>query len=381
MIIEAAKKFEQGKYLDAIYNCRLKKEDILGIAEYVKEYKARLSREHLALAKFALTFNNEYATENNKCFDSAEKLFGKIRSTICSSKRIYKRFCRTVRKRSPPAAPLGPSVFKRSELVNDYFSEQFFGIETYDECVKNLYEQLEDFFIELLKCLALCRMIIMEESTIRHSPERCMNIYRDCYDKMVNNSRMMVRAFKECKMVPNSEFEERKKNAVSLRDFICSNYHMYDLSQFQMHVVVSELRKDGSMTDVEKILFGPNNKEFAEKAKLVIQHFDELENNAHKGKHKNKHSAYCVASFMLWCGVGITLDDKVKMFVEDYFNNTYKGEYPPAKTNAVNSAKNILLYSPKESNLDNINFHEKIDTLVEQYTPKDNILRKSVANY
>lgn len=381
MIIEAAEKFEQGKYLNAIYDCHLKKEDIQGVAEYVKEYKAKLSREHLALAKFALTFNKEYATENNKCFDSAEKLFRKIRSTISGSKKIYKKFCRTVRKRMPLTANQRPSVFKRSELVNDYYSGQLFGIETYDDCVIMLYEQLEEFFIELVKCLALCRMIIMEESAIRNTPERCMNIYRECYDKMLSNSRMMVRTFKESKMIPNSEFEERKRKAVSLRDFICTNYHMYDPSQFQMHVIVSELRKGDGMTDEEKILFGTDNTEMAEKARLVIQHFDELEENAHKGKHKNKHSAYCVASFMLWCGVGNTQDDKVKFFVEDYFNKTYKGAYPPVKTNAVNSAKNILLHKPEESNLDNNHFHAKIDSLMVQYAPKDCITQKKVANF
>lgn len=381
MIIEAAEMFEQGKYLNAIYDCRLKKDEVLSVTEYVKEYKAKLSKEHLALAKFALTFNSEYATENNKCFDSAEKLFGKIRSTISGSKRIYKRFCRTVRKRTPPFASQRPSVFKRSELVNDYYSGQLFGIETYDKCVQQLYEQLEDFFFELVKCLALCRMIITEENSIRNTPERCMDIYRECYDKMVSNSRMMVRTFKESKIVPPSEIEERRNKAGSLRDFICNNYHMYDLSQFQMYVVVSELTKDNKMTDVEKILFGADNIEMAEKARLIIHHFDELENNAHKGKHKDKHSSYCVASFMLWCGVGNTQDDKVKLFVEEYFNKNYNGEYPPVKTNAVNNAKNTLLHRPEESNLNNSLFHAKIDALVEQYAPKDNNSLKNVVNF
>lgn len=381
MIIEAAEKFEQGKYLNAIYDCHLKKNEVLNITEYVKEYKARLSQEHLALAKFALTFNNEYATENNKCFDVAEKLFGKIRSTISGSKRIYKKFCRTIRKRMPTLEPQRPSVFKRSELVNDYYSGHLFGIDTYDECVRKLYEQLEGFFIELVKCLALCRMIILEENTIRNTPERCMDIYRECYDKILSNSKMMVRTFKENKMVPRSEFEYGNKKGGALRDFICSNYHVYDPSQFQMHVIESELRKDSGMTDEEKILFGADNTEMAEKARIAIQHFDELENNAHKGKHKDKHSAYCVASFMFWCGIGNTQDDKVKMFVEDYFNKTYKGKYPPVKTNAVNSAKNILLHKPENSNLDNNEFHEKIDAFVKQYANKNNIPLKNSANY
>ena len=61
----------------------------------------------------------------------------------------------------------------------------------------------------------------------------------------------------------------------------------------------------------------------------------------------------------------------MKFFVEEYFNKTYKGEYPPVKTNAVNSAKNVLQLKPGESNLDSGLFHAKIDALVEKYASKD----------
>ena len=190
---------------------------------------------------------------------------------------------------------------------------------------------------------------------------------------------MMVRTFKESKVVPDSEFDDRRKNAGSLSDFICSNFHTLDPSQFQMHVVVSELMKSDGMTNVEKILFGADNMAMAEKARLVVRHFDELEKDAHKGKHKGKHSAYCVASFMLWCGLG--QNGNVKFFVENYFNQTYKGEYPPVKTNAVNSAKNVLQLKPGESNLDSGLFHAKIDALVEKYASKDEVRLHSAANF
>ena len=133
---------------------------------------------------------------------------------------------------------------------------------------------------------------------------------------------------------------------------------------------------------MEKILFGANNEEKVNRARFVIQHFDELEEDAHKGKHKNKHSAYCVASFMLWCGVGNTLDDKVKMFVEEYFNKTYSGDYPAVKTNAVNSAKNILLRLDrfKESPLDNNLFHAKIESLAAQFESNDDATLKNAGN-
>ena len=34
MVINAAEKFEEGRYLSAIYDCQLKKDEILGVYEY-----------------------------------------------------------------------------------------------------------------------------------------------------------------------------------------------------------------------------------------------------------------------------------------------------------------------------------------------------------
>lgn len=381
MIIEAAQKFEEGKYLNAIYDCHLTKANILAITEFVCENRSKLRREHIALAEFANNFNKNYATKNNKCFDSAEELFCKIRSSISSSKKIYKKFCRTVRRRLPPAAEQHPSVFKRSELVNSYYSEQLFGMEPYDECVEKLYKELEEFFVELVNSLMLCRMIIREETNIRNTPERCMEIYKKCYEEMVENSKLMIRTFKENKMSVVSDMAERLSESESKLDFICANYHIPDTSQWQAYVMKSELNKGTGMTDVEKILFGSENLTLAEKARTAIQHFDELEKDAHKGKHKDKHSAYCVASFMLWCGIGKAEDGKVKLFVEDYFNKTYHGDYPEVKTNAVNNAKNILLHKPSESSLNNAWFHARIEDVIAKNKPKVDESNKKATNF
>lgn len=379
MIIEAAEKFEKGKYLDAVYNCNLDKEDVLGITDYVREYRAKLSREHLALAKFSLTFNKQYATNNNGCFDAAERLFNRIRSTISGSKRIYKQFCRTIRKRMPETMPLRPSVFKRSELVNNYHNGQLFGFETYEECVARLYEELEGFFRDLVSSLALCRMIINEEKIIRNTPERCMGIYRKCYDQTVLNSTFMVRTFKENKVMPKDEMAERKKCARSEEEFVCSNFHTCDTSQFQSHVVASELIKGQSngLTDAEIRIFGSDNIDLVKKVRLVIQHFDELEEEGVKGKHKGKHYGPCVASFMLWCKIGMN-DQKVKSFVA-YFNDTYKGVYPPVKENTVDSHKNAII--GKRCEFDHEGFKNKIEDLIEKYRPEDEQTLKMAANF
>ena len=93
MILEAAEKFEKDKYLYAITERHFNKNEVLEILYFVKEYRIKLEKEHYALAMFAITINKQYATDNNKCFCTAEKIFNRIRSTISGSKKIYKKLC------------------------------------------------------------------------------------------------------------------------------------------------------------------------------------------------------------------------------------------------------------------------------------------------
>ena len=378
MIIDAATKFGQGCYMDAICKCNMKKNDIFKITECVRHYKAKLKMEHLALSEFAVSFPNQYATNNNECFDVANKLFNRIRSTISGSKNIYKKFC-TTRKRNPqPSISVKRSVFTHSQLTSRYIDGVLdgMGMETFDQCVSVLYFELEDFFIELVNCLTLCREVIRDVDAIRSCPERCVPIYQQHYNEMVNNSKQIVRTFKENKIVPHVEMIERRNNARSFSSFVCENYHKINLGEFQNYVVASELEKGktNGLTSTEVALFGADSIERVMRIRIVIEHFDELEPEGHKGKLK----ADCVASFMIWCGIGEG-DNKVKSFVEDYFNATYRGAFLTVKFGAVNSAKNKQFL--KKSSFDDQIFHQQIDALVAKYSGKGAQNTPKVANF
>lgn len=373
-IIDAAEKFEENRYLEALYNCKLTQEDVIKTSTWVANQRTRLRNEHLALAKFALVFNQQYATDNNKCFDVAEKLFNRIRSTICGSKRVYKKFCK--RNRQQLQDQQKPSVFKRSELVRDVINGRLFGFEAYDECALNLYKELEAFFQELILCLALCHGIITGEKEIRRTPARCMEIYRKCYAEMVANTRLLIGTAKAARDIPESIIDAQREPKQSLQDFVCAGFHKYDKGQFTSHVVYNEIKKgeENGLTEIEVALFGADSIERVMRIRIVIEHFDELEPEGHKGKLK----ADCVASFMIWCGIGEG-DNKVKSFVEDYFNATYRGAFLTVKFGAVNSAKNKQFL--KKSSFDDRIFHQQIDALVAKYSGKGAQNTPKVANF
>ena len=377
MIIETAKNFDENKYLQGIYECRFKKEKIMSFTEVVKECHAKLRREYLALADFAVKFNKMYATDNNKCFETAEHLFNRIRSSISGTKRIYKKFCKVSRKKWVENAdrPVEKSIFKRSALAKALYTEDMFGMVSYDECVNILYEELEGFFKDLVVGLALCHMIIQEEAAIRSAPERCMELYRQCCDEAEQSARLLVKTMKENRVerVSQDEFQERRKKARSLQEFVCENFHEMNLSEFQIHVVSELLHKGqaNGLTEIETALW-PSGNERIKDIRLIIAHFDELESEGQKGKLDGK----AVTTFMKWCGVG---EGKEKLFVEDYFNKEYKGELATLKANSVNTAKNKMMLGKVKFDADA--FEQSIEDLIQKYSSGNIFVLKSAVNF
>lgn len=150
-------------------------------------------------------------------------------------------------------------------------------------------------------------------------------------------------------------------NSKDTEDFYCLNFHNLDTNQFKQHVLYTELndaRKNG-LTCVENSLWG-NDYDKARQARLVVEHFDELEPEGQKGKL----SGFAVAAFMTKFGIGCS-DKKLKTFVEDYFNVIYKGKYKTIKTNTVDDAKNKI--ATEKSRFDVGAFNKKIDDLLNRY--------------
>lgn len=365
MILDAAEKFEESKYLHAITERNFTKNEVFEILLFVKEYKIKLEKEHYALAKFAITFNKRYATDNNKCFSTAERIFNRIRSTISGSKKIYKKFCKRNMKPIPPIVKEEnyASIFKRSTLLSECRNGDLFGYKHYDEVVYELYKELEGCFKELITCLALCHAVIWEEEQIRNSPERCLAIYHNCVDQVVDNAKYMIRLFRKTKSTTEiDEIGKKMKSAKSLKKCICDGFHNYNNESFQIHVATEYMNREQNMTAEENILW-PQENDKVEKIRCIIAHFDELNPEGHSGKL----SGAAVAAFMLWCGIG-RADCKCKMFVEDYFNKEYKGKFKTVNVNTINTAKGKI--TQENSNFEIEKFNKEIENLLNKYMLK-----------
>lgn len=349
LIIGKAEEFDQERVLNGLDMRHYTQEEVRMLTSLVTEYHAKLQREIVALVKFAQDFNKQYATDNNKCFDTASRLFNRIRGSIAGTKKVYRRFCLKLCRKGPvrEGAEQRQSVFTHSLL--NVGQHVLFGLETYDECVGELCHRMEEFFRDLVVALKLCRDVMQQEREIRGDLPRVLSIYETCCSQVVSESRGMMQALEKCGQVEADEMTSKKSCAPSVQQFVSDRFHTLDKSQFQMHAVMDVIckgRRQG-LTELESMLWN-NNLEFVQQVRTAIARFDELQPAGQMNRVTRvcKLSARYVAMLMQWCG--ITGTGKEKQFVEEYFNRTYQGRYQTLSSSSVNAAKNK--YSAKEYN-------------------------------
>lgn len=341
MIIRAAERFDEHRFLEGIQRRCYTAADIQQAIDQVRIYQARMNGEARALAAFSETFLAEYATDNNKCFETAQLLFNRIRSTISASRKVFKKTCPIIRKRQPQRAER-PSVFSRSLLSRVECGQDLFGILSFEESVQTLYAELQAFFTTVIQTLCLCRYMIMTESAIRSDADRCALIYKDCERKVLGGARELSKFLSSCKVQGESELAERKARARSLKDFYRDNYHKWDTGQFRMSVAVELVRQGQNMglTDVEAVLWHGRH-EKALKVREVVSRFDEL--TGAEGQ-KGKLDSGLLVTFLKWCEVDL---DKEKLLYEDYFCKEYRGRFQTLKWNSISQERK----SRKESGI------------------------------
>ena len=98
-LLQKAEEYKEERLLYSISIRRFTVIEIEMMTADIKESLARMSKEYISLLNFAAFFNKQYATNNNKCFDTAYYLFNRMNSTIACTKKIYKKTCRRINKK------------------------------------------------------------------------------------------------------------------------------------------------------------------------------------------------------------------------------------------------------------------------------------------
>lgn len=315
-LIDVAALFEENRYLEAVRQKRLNEYQILQLTEDVKLWHSRMRKESIRLAAFSERFPEDFATDDNMCFQNAFDLLNRVRSTISGSRKVFRRFCRRVMK-TPSNPEASHSVYDRSLLGAHVVSRDIFGMKSYDENVHVLYDEMAAFFTTLVLTLSLCHRMIQDEALIRSDAKRCLAIYKKCREEILASARLFAKTFNvRVETISESELIQRRRKAKSMDEYAQHGYHRINKEEFLTIVayeVISEGNRNG-LTDAEALLFG-THVDKALRVRQVISRFNELTDS------QKKIDGKLLVEFIKWCGV--KPDHEHKLY--DHFRDEYKG--------------------------------------------------------
>ena len=315
-IIKAVECFNVGGFLESLRKRNLSTYEIDQLADEVKEYQLKMNREVKALVKFSENFLTSYATENNRCYETAEKLFDHIRSTISGARKVLRKTCPR-RMRRQPEGKEQPLFYLRSMLTVGSHTGDLFGIESFECSVQQLFHEMTTFFATVLSTLALCHRMIVSEREIRQDADRCLDIYNDTCAKLMDEVNQMSRWLGNVKDLSENTLLKRKHQARSEKAFARENYHQYTPAELKQMLMIEVLRRgqNDGLTEEEALLW-PNDHEQALKVRRVIPLIDQLGAEGLKGKMDSG----LIIEFLKWCKV----DSKLEKRLYQYFCRAYK---------------------------------------------------------
>ena len=289
------------------------------MTEQVKIFQHRINIEGKALTRFSERFIRQFATDNNKCFETAEVLFRKLRSTIAGITKIFKGTTPIVRRQLPEGAEM-PLVFKESALSKKEYTPDMFGLESYPPQVQELYYAIETLFVSASSNLALCHLMMEKEAEVRKDIVQLRQIYKESCDELLGAVKAVSAIITFPDELPENELENLRQKIGSDMDekFLIPGYHSYNrevMTQYVLIKTIKEARNDG-LTDKETGFWKKNHHK-ALMVRRVIENFDLVKDvEGQTGKLRSE----VIVEFLKWCGVPESQEKK--LYVE-YFVPLY----------------------------------------------------------
>lgn len=329
MILGFIESFDVHKLLYAITEKRFDEDDIISLTFDIRDYNLKLERQKKYLFDYTGTCNKEYALEDNNLVDLSARLSHRMRSGISGIKKVVKSFCKRSYQKLRPGQK-EPQAIERSLVATEAYMRDLFGLESYPNCVKELFTEMIMFFTNVNKCLEEARRSLAEEKQIRGDKRRTLELLQQAcekcrqqqeflYDAIKNDPAVKAALLKTNDLQPNSDNPVLNAWVHSADDegtFASNYYHKCspkDISKITFYKTFSEAEGDSDLIAC-MTLFNCN----AEKAKCInyaISHFDSLLPDKCK---RNKIPAVSLYLFMRWCSSGIGYESFL-----NYFNKCY----------------------------------------------------------
>ncbi len=329
-ILSFIEAFDVHKLLYAISEKHLDEDEIDALTLDIRAQDVKLVRQKKFLFSYTKTCNREYALEDNKLVDSSARLSHKMRSGISGIKKTVKAFCRKSRRKLFPGQR-EPQAIDKSLLASEAYMRDLFGLESYPDCVKELFVSMAAFFNNMNECLVEARRSLSEEKEIRGDQRRCLDLLETACEKCKSQQEFLYEVMKsdpaaQAALLNSKQLQPGDENPVlkawvdSVNDketfasFYYHNCSPKDVSKITFYKTVTEAEGDPNL--IACMTLFDCDKEKAHCINLAIKRFDSLLPETCK---RNKIPAIHLFVFMKWCSPSIGYETFL-----NYFNKRYK---------------------------------------------------------
>ena len=326
MVLRAIDQLLEERFIEGIRSKHRTLYEIEQTTELIKMHQQRLNVEQRAVVRFSENFIRSFATPNNKCFDTAQVLFGKIRSTIAKLKEVFKKTTPIDRTQLPQGVE-APSVFDKSPLGHGEYVPDMFGLESFPPKVLELYCALDTMFSSASGTLGLCHLMIEMEEKTRGDIVQLRQIYKESCDELLGTVKAASSFIASSVELPENELENLRQEAGSDEEelFLKRGYHSVNkevMTQYLIIKTIKQARNEG-LTDQEAFWFR-DRKEKAFLVRKVFENFDSIKDVEGQKGHLSKE---VVLEFIKWCGIKNEREEKKFYLTFVVPNYTSKGNY------------------------------------------------------
>lgn len=345
-IFAAASKFNKERFLYALQYKNWDEKNLELMGNEVATYRMKLEAEYGRLVEFSKVFNKEFVTMNNKCFSSALTILNKLRSGISETKKIFTKFCPRAHKENILQAITNKpvSAYEYAYISSDTYELNLFEFDGHPSCVSGLYNEMQRFFLVLIRCIQLCKQVLNDENTIKKDNNYCKYLFEEFKNHVLSEIADIIM------MIPqDSEFLSAENNsAIASRNLYENDevwapigFHSYSKTEVK-HLIIKQVidEEEGSdLTRIEKLLFG-NDESKVHKYRYIIRHFDELIPDTYR--RKNIPAKY-IQMFFQFVKIPFKLESDAVTYFNEMYLSSAQHKFKTVSYQAVNGYKKEVL--------------------------------------
>ena len=325
--------------------------------------------ENTRLNKWKATFNDEYATDHNKYFSTAEAAMNRMRSTLKGIIDAVIKFCYKSNKQLPADVD-APLVLERTPLLKGPYSKDMFGKDLYGKTVMILFEELISFLNTAEENVTICLEVIERENYLRHHIPEVNEVHDKCFEETFQHNRAVIKRLKESNADIDNDILKTIEDAEDTQQMIADLFHMLNVEQWNDYVVckaVYEANKLG-LDKTELFLWGKERTSQVMRVRTLLEHLSEL--NMKIEKQEGVVGGEFLMRLFVWCNINDNSHYSVLLeYVTEKILSASNCRFTKvAKIGAVKAEKKKLLTIDKDETvrLQN-NFNEALDAFVARF--------------